>query len=124
MTDQRPPIFIVGCQRSGTTLVRLMLDSHPNISCGPETRFLRSFQHITDDDQDWPRLSEYGFPKEYWHRKVAELFAGIMQDYATARGTARQGPVGRQDPAVRHAPRLPGDAVPRRRRAARAARRP
>ena len=25
------PIFIVGCQRSGTTLLRLVLDSHRNI---------------------------------------------------------------------------------------------
>jgi len=36
----RPPIFIVGCQRSGTTLLRLILDAHPNVSCGPETLFL------------------------------------------------------------------------------------
>jgi len=35
-----PPIFVVGCHRSGTTLFRLILDSHPAISCGPETRFL------------------------------------------------------------------------------------
>ena len=85
----QPPIFIVGCQRSGTTLVRLMLDSHRNISCGPETRFLRSLEHVTDDGQDWPRLSEYGFPKEYWHRKMAELFSSIMQDYAERRGKTR-----------------------------------
>ncbi len=84
-----PPIFIVGCQRSGTTLVRLILDSHPNISCGPETRFLRSFEHLTDDAGDWPRLALYGFDKDYWHRKVAELFSTTMQDYAERRGKGR-----------------------------------
>ena len=30
-------IVIGGCGRSGTTLVRVILDSHPQISCGPES---------------------------------------------------------------------------------------
>ncbi len=34
--DTIPPIFIGGAGRSGTTLLRVMLDSHPNIACGPE----------------------------------------------------------------------------------------
>ncbi|MEO5876581.1 MAG: sulfotransferase [Streptosporangiaceae bacterium] len=34
------PIFIVGCPRSGTTLVQLMLHAHPRIAIPPETRFL------------------------------------------------------------------------------------
>jgi hypothetical protein len=33
-----PPIIIGGCPRSGTTLLRVMLDSHPNIACGPELK--------------------------------------------------------------------------------------
>jgi hypothetical protein len=32
-----PPIFIVGFQRSGTTLLRLMLDSHPDIAIPLDT---------------------------------------------------------------------------------------
>jgi hypothetical protein len=35
------PIFIVGCQRSGTTLLRLMLHSHPRIALPPQTKFFR-----------------------------------------------------------------------------------
>jgi hypothetical protein len=82
------PIFIVGCQRSGTTLLRLILDSHPNISCGPETRFLADFARITSPPM-WPRMQQYGFPKEYWHRKFAELFDSFQSDYARRRGKNR-----------------------------------
>jgi hypothetical protein len=34
------PIFVVGCPRSGTTMLQLMLHSHPRIAVPPETRFL------------------------------------------------------------------------------------
>ncbi|MGH8866739.1 MAG: sulfotransferase family protein [Actinomycetes bacterium] len=34
------PIFIVGCPRSGTTLLQLMLHAHPRIAVPPETRFV------------------------------------------------------------------------------------
>lgn len=37
--DERP-IFIVGCPRSGTTLLQLMLHRHPRIAIPPETRFV------------------------------------------------------------------------------------
>lgn len=39
MTNQRP-IFVVGCPRSGTTMLQLMLHAHPRIAIPPETRFV------------------------------------------------------------------------------------
>lgn len=81
------PIFIVGCQRSGTTLLRLTLDSHPRIACGPETRFLRDFERITG--ADWHRISRFGLPREYWLRSVGQFFGSFQADYAAARGKAR-----------------------------------
>ncbi|GAA2521482.1 sulfotransferase [Pilimelia columellifera] len=38
--DNDRPIFVVGCPRSGTTMLQLMLHAHPRIAIPPETRFL------------------------------------------------------------------------------------
>ena len=35
------PIFIVGCERSGTTILRLMLNEHSRIALPPQTKFSR-----------------------------------------------------------------------------------
>ena len=35
--SQRPMIIIGGCERSGTTLLRAALDSHPDVAAGPES---------------------------------------------------------------------------------------
>ena len=35
-----PPVFVVGCPRSGTTLLRLMLDSHPSLAIPDESHFI------------------------------------------------------------------------------------
>lgn len=39
-TIKRTPVFITGCQRSGTTLLGLILDSHPKIRGIDEDRFI------------------------------------------------------------------------------------
>lgn len=46
----REPIFVVGAQRSGTTMFRLMLNAHPHICIPFESGFIPSF---------YKRLSEY-----------------------------------------------------------------
>ncbi len=83
------PIFLLGCQRSGTTMLRLVLDSHSRISCGPETRFLTDLRRIVDEKRDWPRLARFGFPREDWLRRIGEFFGGVHADYAAGRGKAR-----------------------------------
>jgi hypothetical protein len=50
------PIFLVGSERSGTTLVRLMLDHHPMLA------FFFEFEYSIlsmSDDGGWPDLREY-----------------------------------------------------------------
>ncbi|MFT4084112.1 MAG: sulfotransferase [Nocardioides sp.] len=83
----RAPIFVVGCQRSGTTALRLMLDSHRHIACGPETRFLTGLEPITGES--WERISRFGFPREYWLAKTADYFGSFHAEYAAARGKRR-----------------------------------
>lgn len=40
MSDSLRPVFVLGCPRSGTTLLQLMLHAHPRIALPPETRFV------------------------------------------------------------------------------------
>ena len=44
MANDRP-IFVVGCPRSGTTMLQLMLHAHPRIAIPPENRFLLPAYH-------------------------------------------------------------------------------
>lgn len=39
-SDQMHPVFVVGCQRSGSTLLGAMLGAHPEIVCVPEGQFI------------------------------------------------------------------------------------
>ncbi len=50
------PIFLVGAERSGTTLLRLMLDHHPQIAFHHEFEFAVD---QLDEAGNWPALSAY-----------------------------------------------------------------
>jgi hypothetical protein len=39
-THHPPPLFVVGCGRSGTTVLRLMLNAHPDLAIPPEAQFI------------------------------------------------------------------------------------
>lgn len=50
------PFFLVGSERSGTTLLRLMLAHHRDIECAPEFEFLVEAMPAQDG---WPELESY-----------------------------------------------------------------
>jgi Sulfotransferase family len=74
-----PAVFVVGAPRSGTTLLRFMLDSHPDVAIPPETAglvpvvadlarmgdarvsnpvdFVRLVTHLPEDAPAWPDFS-------------------------------------------------------------------
>lgn len=39
--SEAEPIVVGGCPRSGTTLIRVILDTHPGICCGPESEIFK-----------------------------------------------------------------------------------
>ena len=69
--------------------MRVMLDSHPNISCGPMTRFLVDVVDAVIGKRLPDYLDRFGFPESYWWERVAELFDRIHSDYAARRGKRR-----------------------------------
>ncbi len=112
--SEAPPIFVVGCPRSGTTLLRLMLDAHPSLAIPPESHFIplvarvRSryeqpsgfdAEHMAADVMRGLRFQDWGLPAEDVRRAIRErrpatLAAAIecfFVAYADAHGASRWG---------------------------------
>ena len=110
------PIFIVGCPRSGTTLVQLMLHAHPEIAIPPENRFLLEVydrrEHFGDLREDTnrrklakfivkrrrSRLNDLGLPPRRTRRRIVasaptigSAVATVLRDYAAQFGKRRWG---------------------------------
>jgi hypothetical protein len=115
MSTASRPIFLVGCPRSGTTLLSVMLHAHPRIAMPPETRFLlptyytRSrFGDLTVEEnrralgramtQRGSQFADLGLKRK---DVVAKIAAGpptfgsaagtIWREFARSRGKARWG---------------------------------
>lgn len=81
------PIFIIGCGRSGTTLLRMMLDSHPRISAGEETKFLADLEPIVGEH--WRLLSAYGFSRDWWLGQIRDFYVDFQAAYLARRSKHR-----------------------------------
>jgi hypothetical protein len=51
---REPAIFVVGMNRSGTTLLRMMLDAHPQLTIPPETHFVPDLIKAVREDGATP----------------------------------------------------------------------
>ncbi|MFH0945719.1 MAG: sulfotransferase [Planctomycetota bacterium] len=102
------PVFLVGCPRSGTTLLQRLLDAHPEVAVAPETFFCRNFwkrrREFGDLGQDenlgrllekicgMPEFAEMGLSREKFQvaaegtRSLEGLFQLLFEQFARLRG--------------------------------------
>ncbi|CAH2074798.1 unnamed protein product, partial [Iphiclides podalirius] len=77
-----PLIFIGGVPRSGTTLMRAMLDAHPDVRCGQETRvvprILQMRQHWMRSQKESMRLEQAGVSKEVLDNAIAAFCLEVI----------------------------------------------
>lgn len=83
------PGFIIGAYRSGTTLLRYVLDSHPNIAVPPETNFLVGLADSWRDEWYRKGLLGVGVDDEGLICRLREFAGGVFDDYARAKAKSR-----------------------------------
>ena len=92
MTDS--PIFVVGSMRSGSTLLRLILDAHPRISISEETGFMGALT-ATKQIPHWFRGKDWytriGWSEQEVDDRLREFYAGMFERYAGSQGKPRWG---------------------------------
>jgi hypothetical protein len=88
------PIFVVGSMRSGSTLLRLVLDSHPNIAVGPESGFVGALL-ATKDIPSWKFgkgwYERFGWSEDELDQRLRDFYDGIFRRYAARQGKPRWG---------------------------------
>ena len=115
----KQPVFIVGCPRSGTTLMSVILDRHSQLAVTPETAFYDEIApQLSPIDKcdlrrvlgDWPRLPELGLSLDQVVRHCgisaspARLMSVLLESYAQDRQKSRCGEKTPQH--LRHIPHI------------------
>lgn len=108
LDSQYSPFFIVGAPRSGTTLLRLMLDAHSRLCIPPESHFIpelvKQLKHDWTPEEFWtaiskhPRFVEWNLTLEAVRDKVCcaranwgDVFDVVYREYAQRAGKLRWG---------------------------------
>jgi hypothetical protein len=90
----RLPIVVGGFYRSGTTLVRNLLDAHSAIHCGPEVKFLQDLNNGYIDDNCasirlFSTVQSLGLPHAAILQEFGRAFVRLRHDAARAAGKRR-----------------------------------
>lgn len=70
-----PPFFVVGSARSGTTMLRLILNSHPEVAVPPESRLVIELWPPSGEVRVEDYLAQLGAHRQFqaWHLDVADI---------------------------------------------------
>jgi sulfotransferase family protein len=88
------PIFIVGSMRSGSTMLRLILDSHPRIAIGGETGFmggLLAARRIPGWKHGAEWFTRIGWTETELDARLREFYSGMFERHARSQGKSRWG---------------------------------
>src|SRR5690554_7919810 len=75
-----PIAFLVAKDRSGTTLLQTMLDSHPNICAPLESRFVLHLKNKYHSKTIWNKSLKTQFVKNLFKEQKMVLFWELDQD--------------------------------------------
>ncbi|HEY6932722.1 MAG TPA: sulfotransferase [Marmoricola sp.] len=84
-----PPVFLVGAYRSGTTLVRFLMDSHPRIACPPETIIMNYLDPLASAPRSLERLEGLGFDRDHVLSATRRYVSYFYESYAASCGKPR-----------------------------------
>lgn len=84
-----PPGFIVGVYRSGTTLLRFVLDSHPNIVVPPESNFINGLAELWRNEWYRKGFQGVGVDAAGLTSRLRNFAGDIFDAYAMAKGKGR-----------------------------------
>jgi hypothetical protein len=110
----KPPVFIVGSPRSGTTFLRNVLNRHPSLAICDETRFFadiyqrrwlfgslentKNRRRLVEEYLATARFRRLGMDSQWLKEKLLReatsypaLFTGILEAYAESQGKKRFG---------------------------------
>lgn len=94
MTEVPAPVFVVGSMRSGSTMLRLMLDSHPRIAIPSETGFMGAAA-ATHRIPDWTFgdgwYERLGWSSAELDERLRDFYDGLFRRWAAEQGKPRWG---------------------------------
>lgn len=79
--EQVQPVFIIGTFRSGTTLLRFLLNSHSKICVPPETKFLADIASLRSNQSTKKAMESMGLEEDYVKQSIREFTSSLYRPY-------------------------------------------